>query len=118
VVPSVGEESLRTNQPNYREGYRGCCDPPSQQTADHGCDERDDEVGVEVPEGRALLRASRKQEALPIMSYRSFCTAMHDAGENANRGQVVDDDCDARREKGCGEPVEACPWWAGGGWDR
>ena len=68
VVSSVGEEPLRTNQPNYRGGYRDCCDP-SQQTADHGCDERDDEVGVEVPEGRAL-RASRKQEALPIMSYR------------------------------------------------
>ena len=74
MVPSVGGESLRTNQPNYREGYRDCCDP-SQQTADHGCDERDDEVGVEVPEGMAL-RASRKQEALPIMSYRSFCTVM------------------------------------------
>ena len=47
VVSSVGEEPLRTNQPNYREGYRDCCDP-SQQTADHGCDERDDE-GVEGP---------------------------------------------------------------------
>ena len=116
MVPSVGGESLRTNQPNYREGYRDCCDP-SQQTADHGCDERDDEVGVEVPEGRAL-RASRKQEALPIMSYRSFCTVMMLVMQIANRGQFVDNDCDARREKGCGEPVEACPWWAGGGWDR
>ena len=73
MVPSVGGESLRTNQPNYREGYRDCCDP-SQQTADHGCDERDDEGCGEGPVDGRLARGGRVRAPHKRESITEVCS--------------------------------------------
>ena len=70
-------------------------------------------MGVETPEGGVARIAQSR--GITDIELPMLITAMMLMMQIAAK---VDSDCDARREKGCGEPVEACPWWAGGGWDR
>ena len=59
------------------------------------------------------MRAPHKRESITEAESTEVEYRLDEA--DANRGQVVDHDCDARGRKVRGEPVEACAWWAGGG---